>query len=113
MIRPENYFHNKAFDLPTEMRDMILRQFEYKQHKADIFYKRYYYMEKHSKNETQVELFKKHYNEAVSNLRGMQEILATMGILVEYDWPGHRREWFFPTYDEVLGYEDFLFQCAD
>lgn len=50
----------------------------------------------------------------IGQLRGARDSLATLGILVEYNWPGqHRRKWFFPTYDDALDYEEWQFQCRD
>lgn len=36
-----------------------------------------------------------------------------LGIFIEYNWVGHRREFFFATDDDAWFQEDWIWQCAD
>ena len=41
------------------------------------------------------------------------KVLNWANVPIAYDWSGHRGEYFFPTYEQCLMEEDWLFQCAD
>jgi hypothetical protein len=53
------------------------------------------------------------YGETYKYLLSFMQELEAINIFVEYDWVGHRREWFFPSYEDALAEEDWHFQCAD
>lgn len=80
----EKYFHNGAFDLSPELQNQILNKLNSVNHKE--------------------------VSEAFSFIK---EIKEKYNILVECDWIGHRGEWFFPTYEDALAQEDWLFSVAD
>lgn len=109
---PEDYIHNKAFDLPKEMQRDILHYFKTMENVCNRAWDGYYKAEVEG-DALKAEFKLSCYNNFLNELQGAKEVLAFAGIKIEYDWPGRRREWFFPTYDEALGYEDWLFQCAD
>lgn len=109
---PEDYIHNKAFDLPKEMQGDILYYFE-KVQSACVRAWDAYYKAKKEGDGLKAESKFNCYKDFLNKLHGANEVLAYAGIKIEYDWPGYRGKWFFPTYEDALGYEDFLFQCAD
>lgn len=43
-----------------------------------------------------------------NDLRAGQSLLMGLGIFVEFNWCGHRDEWFLATYDMAMMEEDFL-----
>lgn len=57
--------------------------------------------------------YKKVANEYMNKINGIVQYLEYIDIYVAYDWPGHRREWFFVTEYESERYSDWLHQCAD
>lgn len=79
----EKYYNNKAFDLTEEQRNIII------EHCYDIMY---------SGEENPRAMLDYHLQEWEKE-----------GILLAYDWVGHRNEWFFPTYTDALMMEDWLF----
>lgn len=106
------YYDNKAFDLPQDVHNTILAYFERLQTAANIAWEDHYEAKKNGnglKAESKLSYFKRKMNA----LQGAKYLLEELGIYIEYDWAGHRGEWFFPTYNDALGYEDFLFQCSD
>ena len=48
------------------------------------------------------------YNTAKDRVIGMVYLLRVLGYEVEYDWPGHRGEWFLPSPAEREDHEDWL-----
>lgn len=50
---------------------------------------------------------------AQRELDELYTVLDILGIKIAYDWVGHRKEFFFPTYQDALAQEDWFFQCAD
>lgn len=110
---PEDYLHNKAFDLPEEMQEDILYYFE-KVQSACVRAWDAYYKAKKDGDGLKAESKFNCYKDFLNRLHGAKEVLASAGIKIEYDWPGSRRgKWFFPTYNDALGYEDWLFSVAD
>lgn len=99
-IDVSKYLNNKAFDMEQCDQDAILYTLNMVQDCANQIFA------EAADDESKMECF----NEYLSNLSGMKKTLESMEIYVEYDWPGHRGEWFFPTYNEALDYEDWLFQ---
>ena len=49
----------------------------------------------------------KQYNHTVTSLTGSKNAYATLDIMVEYDWPGHRGEWILATYDDAVYARDY------
>ena len=43
----------------------------------------------------------------------VMSVLRLLNIEVAYDWVGHRGEYFFPTVEDKMIQEDWLFQCMD
>lgn len=106
------YYDNKAFDLPQNVQDTILVYFKRFQTLADMYWKDYY-AAKQEDNSLKAESKLNRFKQKINILQGAKYLLEELGIYIEYDWAGHRGEWFFPDYDDALGYEDFLFQCSD
>lgn len=101
------YYDNKAFDLPQDVQDTILAYFERLQTVANACWKDHYAaLQKCDgrKAESQLNRFK----QKVSALQGAKNLLEEFGIYIEFDWPGHRREWFFPTNEDNEYYFDYL-----
>lgn len=48
-----------------------------------------------------------------AEMRAVKDYLSKVGIKVEYNWTGHRREWFFATYYDAEMEDDWHSQCAD
>lgn len=106
------YYDNKAFDLPQNVQDTILVYFERLQTAANIAWKDHY-AAKQEGNVLKAESKLNRFKQKINALQGAKYLLEELDIYIEYDWPGYRGKWFFPTYDDALGYEDWLFQCAD
>lgn len=109
---PEDYIHNKAFNLPKETQEDILCHFERMQSACGWAWDVYCKAKKEG-DSLKAEAKFNRYKNFLNRLYGAKDVLDVAGIKIEYDWPGYRGKWFFPTYDEALGYEDFLIQCAD
>lgn len=56
---------------------------------------------------------KKDYDRTLNEINGIIAALAAGGIVIEYDWPGHRGEFFAATYDDACTYEDYLDSLED
>ena len=111
MFDIEKYYNNKAFDLPQDVQDTILAYFERLQTAANIAWKDHYEAKKNGnslKAESKLSYFKRKMNA----LQGAKYLLEEFGIYIEYDWAGHRGEWFFPDYADAEAQEDWMFQCA-
>lgn len=50
-----------------------------------------------SKSERELKAFFENRERYETQLRGAQSILRTMGVFVEYNWPGHEHEYFLAT----------------
>lgn len=112
MFDIEKYYDNKAFDLPQDIQDTILAYFNRLQVTARRHWQDYYNAKKIGDGLKAESEFNR-YKDFLNSLHGAKEVLTFAGIKIEYDWPGYRGKWFFPTYNDALGYEDFLFQCSD
>lgn len=84
----EDYYTNEGLNLTPAMQENILKELERIRTRC------------RRKNDYQ-------------ELHSIRDFLKSLGIKVVYNWPGHREEWFFPTYDDAIGYEDWLMQCMD
>lgn len=112
MIDIYKYYDNKAFDLPQDVQDTILGYFNRIQTAANIAWKDHYEAKKNGnglKAESKMTFFKAKMNA----LQGAKYLLEELGIYIEFDWAGHRREWFFPDYADAEAQEDWLFSVAD
>lgn len=109
---PEDYIHNKAFDMEQCDQDAILYTMNVIQSCADSEFADAA-KAKSAGKDVEYKSKMERFNNYLSNLSGMKKTLESIGIYVEYDWPGHRGKWFFPTYNDALGYKDWIFQCAD
>lgn len=49
----------------------------------------------------------KQYNHTVTSLTGSKNAYATLGIMVEYDWPEHRRKWILATKTDAILAKDY------
>lgn len=93
--------------LTEQEKNTIVSVFNMTEARARKFYKAYEQAEDDIQAEYNLELYKKNTCE----LWGMQNLLRALGVVICYDWPGHRGEWFFPTAEEIdyqLDYEDDL-----
>lgn len=101
MINPSDYYENAAFDLTEQEQAEILATL--KDYSVRI-------------NAAYLDPWKPPTKEArqlISEQHAYERALERKGIKVGYGWPGHRGVWFFPTYDDALMYEDWLWQCTD
>ena len=102
------YYHNKAFDLTEDERVFILDYIYGLQRERDIAL-----AECAGRSEEEKTKYKAIADEAIADMRHARDTLEKRGILLAYNWPGRRGEWFFPTYGEAEMYEDWLIQCSD
>lgn len=112
MFDTEKYYDNKAFDLPQDVQDTILAYFNRLQATARRHWRDYYNAKKIGdglKAESKMTFFKA----KTHALQGAKYLLEELCIYIEFDWPGHRGEWFFPDYADAEAQEDWIFQCAD
>ena len=106
------YYDNKAFDLPQDVQEKILAYFNRLQSVARRHWKDYYaakYVGDGLKAESKMTYFKAKINA----LQGAKYMLEELGIYIEFDWAGHRGEWFFPDYAAAEAQEDCIFQWED
>lgn len=106
------YYDNKAFDLQQDVQDTILAYFERLQTTANMHWKEHYAAKQAGdtlKAESQLTFYHAHLNA----LQGAKYLLEELGIYIEYDWAGHRGEWFFPDEAAAEAQEDYMIQCAD
>lgn len=104
MIYVENYYYNKAFELSEEARESILNT---------MYELRASYQEKMKDIQWFDPGFLDKSREAMRELNMYRETLENNGILIAFGWVGHRNEYFFPTYEDALAQEDWIFQCRD
>lgn len=112
MIDTEKYYDNKAFDLPQDVQDTILAYFNCLQATARRYWQDYHNAKRAGdgrKAESKMTFFKAKMNA----LTGAKYLLEELGIYIEFDWAGHRGEWFFPDYADAEAQEDWLFSVAD
>jgi len=57
-----------------------------------------------SKSEDELKVFSDTRERYEAKLRGAQSILRTMGVFVEYNWPGHEHEYFLATAADAVRY---------
>lgn len=100
-IEPEKYLKNKGLDLSEDMQKAILGLAERLRVQAQ------------EENYFDRRTYKWIYGSAHKRLLKFKKELEEASIFLEYDWVGHRREWFFPSYEDALAEEDWCFQCAD
>lgn len=102
MINANDYVSNKAFNLTSEEQDAILDYFDSLSNLRAAYEEEY----REDGEQSSLDMVK-----SVShNMFGAREVLREIGILVAYDWVGHRDEWFFPTYEDALMEEDRQFE---
>ena len=106
------YYDNKAFDLPQDMQDKILVYFNTLQGAAARHWKDYY-AAKQDGNGLKAESKLNHFKAKINALQGAKYLLEELGIYIEFDWAGHRGEWFFPDYAAAEAQEDCIFQWED
>lgn len=106
------YYDNKAFDLPQDVQNTILGYFERLQTTANMRWKEHY-AAKHAGDTLKAESQLTFYHARLNALTGAKYLLEELGIYIEYDWAGHRGEWFFPDYADAEAQEDWLFSVAD
>lgn len=106
------YYDNKAFDLSQDAQDTILAYFNRLQATARR-YSRDCYNAKESGDDLKAEYKRTFFKAKINALLGAKCLLEELGIYIEYDWAGHRGEWFFPDYADAEAQEDYLIQCAD
>lgn len=112
MFDTEKYYDNKAFDLPQDAQDTILAYFNCLHATARRYWQDYHNAKRTGdglKAESKMTFFKAKMNA----LQGAKYLLEELGIYIEYDWAGHREEWFFPDYADAEAQEDWLFSVAD
>lgn len=112
MIDVYKYYDNKAFDLPRNVQDTILAYFERLQTIANMRWKEHY-AAKQAGDTLKAESQLTFYHARLNALTGAKYLLEKLGIYIEYDWAGHRGEWFFPDYADAEAQEDCIFQWAD
>lgn len=106
------YYDNKAFDLPQDAQDTILAYFNCLHATARRYWQDYHNAKRTGDGlnaESKMTFFKAKMNA----LQGAKYLLEELGIYIEYDWAGHRGEWFFPDYADAEAQEDWLFAVAD
>lgn len=106
------YYDNKAFDLPQDVQDTILAYFERLQATTNRRWKDHY-AAKQAGDTLKAESQLAFYHARLNALTGAKYLLEELGIYIEYDWAGHRGEWFFPDYADAEAQEDWLFSVAD
>lgn len=106
------YYDNKAFDLPQNVQDTTLAYFERLQTTANMRWKEHY-AAKQAGDTLKAESQLTFYHARLNALTGAKYLLEELGIYIEYDWAGHRGEWFFPDYADAEAQEDWLFSVAD
>ena len=106
------YYDNKAFDLPQDVQDTILGYFNRIQTAANIAWKDHYEAKKNG-NGLKAESKLNRFKQWINDLQGAKYLLEELDIYIEFDWAGHRREWFFPDYADAEAQEDWLFSVAD
>lgn len=57
--------------------------------------------------------YRGYYKDQCARIRSAVSILEALGIMAEYNWAGHRREWILATYADAEMEENWQFQCAD
>ncbi len=85
--------------LPQTDKDIILNYFKYQQELADGYY------EKHCMEGYERDTMLRLYDHVVDIMCGAKEILAYLGIMVEYSWPHAPGEWAFATRQDALDRE--------
>lgn len=96
--------------LTEQEKNSIVSVFNMTEARAHKFYKAYEQAKSENKS-VRAEHNLRLYSNASNEIRGMQNLLRALGVVICYDWPGHRGEWFFPTAEEIdyqLDYEDDL-----
>lgn len=53
------------------------------------------------------------YNNLINFLSGMKIAYASIGIMVEYNWPDHKGEWFLATQEDAINYKNAPEEPAD
>ena len=94
---PEDYNY-----LTEEQKIIIVNYLNAVQDLADRYY------EKHLQDEdtAEHERYLKLYNQTMSELTGAKSAYTTMGVRVEYNWPGHYHKWILATRADAQNYLD-------
>lgn len=65
------------------------------------------------KNKDDADVYKKIWKEVVGELDDISHFLdVVLGIKVEYNWCGHRGEYFLATYDDAISENDYYYDIA-
>ena len=101
------YYHNSQHNnvFTKEQQEQILKWFNHAQKKEKRAWDDYSRTEQQSK-----------YNFYImfnQQIKGAKSMLEALDCFVEYDWVGHRGEWFFVEEYDIEAYVDWLYQCAD
>lgn len=90
--------------LSSEDKQKILGYMNGMQELANRYYKTYRdNIEKYKELGTYI----KQYNHTVTSLTGSKNAYATLGIMVEYDWPKHRGKWILATKANAIYAENY------
>lgn len=92
---PENYDF-----LTQEQKSVILNYFKYQQELADTYY------EKHIIEPESHDVYLKLYNHVMDIMCGAKEILAQLGVMVEFNWPHSPGKWDFATRQNAIDREN-------
>lgn len=92
--------------LTEQEKNTIVSVMNMVERRAQKFYKEYE-QAKSENNDVRAEYNLRLYSNACNEIRGMRNLLRALGVVICYDWPGHRGEWFFPTHEEIDYYCDY------
>ena len=100
-IDTAKYLNNEGLKLPKVLQESVLGYVEslYREAQEDSYF--------------DTQKLRYVYNETYKYLQSFMQELEAVNIFVEYNWVGHRRQWFFPSYEDALAEEDWYFQCMD
>lgn len=108
----EEYYDNQAFNLSEEQQRNLLQYMNGIQEQANNALHKHYELNETSLATAKTRLIS--FSCLTAMLDGIRQGLEVLGILVAYDWEGcHREKWFFPTYEDALMHEDWLFSVRD
>lgn len=97
LMYPENYDF-----LSQEQQNVIVSYMNAVQSLAHRYYEKHI----HEENTPTHERYLKLYNQTMSELTGAKSAYVTVGIRVEYNWPGHYRKWILATQADAQAYLD-------
>lgn len=96
---PDNYDW-----LSTENQNKIIDYMNGMQELANRYYKTYMdNIEEYQDLGTYI----RQYNHTITSLTGSKNAYATLGIMVEYDWPKHKGKWILATKTDAIFTENY------